>query len=191
MANVNILTFLQDILKVDSISALALVGLGLLLKKGFACPCHEDSTFLYSTLLFCPIIIIGFLTMLKQIKNYKELQKCFCCRGDLCVFGVILSVVITTLTWLMVWYFEADYYVCAESNWGGVWTNYSQDLPFKWCLVANGSTLFENARNRSLTWFFETQVSLHSNIPILLFHTYTYYSHITPYFITNIMGVKQ
>lgn len=99
----------------------------------------------------------------KKGKEHDFSCHCFCeiCRALLIflvdLLGIGLSLLTPVLTWVILWYFHGDYYVCGMSPEEGTWEDTQKNVPKKWCKPPGDGT-FDDLKNKSATWFLESQV---------------------------------
>lgn len=180
--------FAETTIKVDAILSIVLVGIERLLENEFACPCRPDNSNFYKVLLGCTTSIIICLTIFILINQYKNATKdnednygllskgawqdlkdsfgsgscqtkaCYAFFGLLCVLSILLSALIPALTWIILWFFQGDYYVCGMSTWDGVWEDTQRNVPRKWCKPSGTNITLIDREYISGEWFLQSQV---------------------------------
>lgn len=159
--------FMWPVLQVDVLLSVMVVGMEKLIEGDFICHCGDNNHSTVVGLLTCSSIIISSLTVLIQLPRYKKLLTCpFRCTSTRLlgllqfIAGVLLSLAISLLTWLTVWYYDGHYYVCQQSHWNGTWSVNSEGLPRRWCKPnQDNQTAYEEQRMLSVKWFIESQVT--------------------------------
>lgn len=147
MSSLGFSDFTKEILSVDIIFCVLLVWLETWLQKVFICPC-DSSRFFSVSLCVCSSIIIIFIALFIQMHKYKEeLQKRNWQEWKTwqdnwtTLTGVALPVLISVFTWLTLWFYRGNYFVCQETIWDGTWT--TAEEPYKWCQPSNYNSTFK------------------------------------------------
>ncbi|XP_029615278.1 calcium homeostasis modulator protein 6 [Salmo trutta] len=102
-----------------------LLGLEKIVEMEYRCPCDPKWNSLFTSTFFILPAVIAFMVMLKvQGPRCNNM-----CKGVL----VYLSSLIPPLVWLVILFFDGQYFACAKSNWNGTFVISKEDAPRKWC----------------------------------------------------------
>ncbi|XP_020312367.1 calcium homeostasis modulator protein 6 [Oncorhynchus kisutch] len=102
-----------------------LLGLEKLVEMEFRCPCDPKWNRLFTSTFFILPAITAFMMMLKILGPGCNKV----CKGAL----VYLSSLIPALVWLVILFFDGQYFACVKSNWNGTFVISKEDTPRKWC----------------------------------------------------------
>lgn len=102
-----------------------LLGLEKIVEMEYRCPCDPKWNSLFTSTFFILPAITAFVAMIiVQGPMCKQVSK----RPFVC-----LSYLIPPLIWLIILFFDGQYFACAMSNWNGTFVIANEDAPRKWC----------------------------------------------------------
>ncbi|XP_071271957.1 uncharacterized protein [Salvelinus alpinus] len=111
------------------VCSFVLLGLEKIVEMEFRCPCDPKRNKLFTSAFFILPAITAFVVMIiVQGPTCKQVCK-RACKGAL----VYLSSLIPPLVWLIILFFDGQYFACAKSNWNGTFVIANEDAPRKWC----------------------------------------------------------
>ncbi|TWW54930.1 hypothetical protein D4764_0241990, partial [Takifugu flavidus] len=119
-----------------------LTGLEKLLELEFECPCNPTWNRSFSKAFFIIPAILAFILML-------SIQGCRCDEW----FMKTVSSFVPAIVWLILLFFDGQYFTCAMTDWKGRFVLIDKAAPKKWCEpISEGNYTRQELMLRSLEW---------------------------------------
>ncbi|XP_029702583.1 uncharacterized protein isoform X2 [Takifugu rubripes] len=136
-----------------------LMGLEKLVELEFECPCNPKWNGLFSSAFFIiPAIIAVILMLIIQGCRCDESSRLITqCRCDEW-FKKTVSSFMPAIVWLILLFFDGQYFTCAKTDWKGRFVLIDKAAPKKWCEpISEGNFTTQELMLRSQEWIFKSQ----------------------------------
>ncbi|TWW67471.1 hypothetical protein D4764_02G0005120 [Takifugu flavidus] len=120
-----------------------------LVELEFECPCNPKWNGLFSSAFFIIPVIMAFILML-IIQGHRWCEW----------FKKTVSSSVPAIVWLILLFFDGQYFTCAKTDWKGRFVLIDKAAPKKWCEpISEGNFTTQELMLRSQEWIFKSQVS--------------------------------
>ncbi|XP_029702586.1 uncharacterized protein isoform X2 [Takifugu rubripes] len=147
--------FSKSLLVSNAAFGFILTGLEKLVELEFECPCNPTWNGSFSHAFFIiPAILVFFLML--------SIQGCRCDESSRFTwyewFMKIVSSSVPAVVWLILLFFDGQYFTCAMTDWKGRFVLIDKAAPKKWCEpISEGNYTRQELMLRSLEWIATSQ----------------------------------